>query len=46
MRVVEKVIGIGNRLKSERLEGAYNSKVVFYMHLQLIKNNIFNVVFC
>ncbi|PNN13926.1 entericidin B [Citrobacter koseri] len=24
----------------------YNSKAVFYMHLQLIKDNIFNGVFC
>jgi hypothetical protein len=32
--------------KNEGMKGAFSSKVVFYMHLQLIKDNILFVVFC
>ncbi|AUU29196.1 entericidin B [Citrobacter freundii] len=34
------------RQKREQSKGVTNSKVVFYIHLQLIKDNIFSVVSC
>ncbi|AVH81927.1 entericidin B precursor [Citrobacter sp. FDAARGOS_156] len=40
------MICVGYRQKSEGLEGVNNSKVVFYIHLQLIKNNISCGVSC
>ncbi|AYL68679.1 entericidin B precursor [Citrobacter werkmanii] len=46
MRIVEKVICLRIKQKSEWFEGVTNSKVVFYIHLQLIKDNIFSVVSC
>ncbi|POT57118.1 entericidin B precursor [Citrobacter amalonaticus] len=41
-----KVIPIGKQRFGEGIRGVTNSKVVFYIHLQLIKDNILNVVIC